>query len=285
MGSVRTAEGELVVLPELCGTSLWHGCRRDQGARREARGGAFEQTCCGGRHRQGLPCRELPRAGRRAKSSIRWFWQARKADPRALPRHASSCCACRVGDAGRQAGRSRDATRPHRAGIGRRAGGAGAGAACTGPCEQTFWRPRLARRRCSRSSRSALYAVEDPPNGRADFLPYAAAKLNQFWLVSGGRRAGQHTAAGIYGPEPVVSTPTLTAAAGEHAIRHRTSGAGGGNLDQPEPADRRPAGALVRPSRPARRQWLPKAPGGATASERWRVSPSGRTEIHSKARV
>ena len=32
-----------------------------------------------------------------------------------------------------------------------------------------------------------LYAVSDPPTGRADLHPYLAAKLGQFWLVSGGR--------------------------------------------------------------------------------------------------
>jgi predicted amidohydrolase len=67
-----------------------------------------------------------------------------------------------------------------------------------------------------------LYAVSDPPTGRAELHPYLAAKLGQFWLVSGGRRAGSATAAGIYGPEPVVSTPTLTAAAGADAVRLRT---------------------------------------------------------------
>lgn len=69
----------------------------------------------------------------------------------------------------------------------------------------------------------ALYSVPDPPTGRADFFPFAAAKQGQFWLVSGGRRAGDHTAAAIYGPEPVVSTPTLTATAGDPAIRYRTT--------------------------------------------------------------
>lgn len=67
-----------------------------------------------------------------------------------------------------------------------------------------------------------LYAINDPPTGRADFFPYASAKQNQLWLVSGGRRVGQATAAGIYGPEPIVETPTLTAAAGESVVRHRT---------------------------------------------------------------
>ncbi len=70
---------------------------------------------------------------------------------------------------------------------------------------------------------AALYAVADPPTGRADFFAYASAKQNQLWLVSGGRRTGDHTAAAIYGPEPVVSTPTLTAAAGADAVRYETT--------------------------------------------------------------
>ncbi|CAN2532754.1 Formamidase [Methylocapsa aurea] len=69
---------------------------------------------------------------------------------------------------------------------------------------------------------SALFSVPDPPTGRADFFPYASAKQNQLWLVSGGRRVGDATAAGIYGPEPVVSTPTLTAAPGAADVRHQT---------------------------------------------------------------
>jgi predicted amidohydrolase len=68
-----------------------------------------------------------------------------------------------------------------------------------------------------------LYVVSDPPSGRADLHPYLAAKLGQFWLVSGGRRQGAFTAAGIYGPEPVVATPTLTAAAGADAVRLSTT--------------------------------------------------------------
>ncbi|MFN9933563.1 MAG: carbon-nitrogen hydrolase, partial [Cyanobacteriota bacterium] len=68
-----------------------------------------------------------------------------------------------------------------------------------------------------------LYAVPDPPTGRADLHPYLAAKLGQFWLVSGGRRNGAGTAAGIFGPEPVVSTPTLTAAPGAEVVRLRTT--------------------------------------------------------------
>jgi predicted amidohydrolase len=69
----------------------------------------------------------------------------------------------------------------------------------------------------------ALYAVPDPPTGRADFFPYASAKQNQLWLVSGGRRVGDRTAAAIYGPEPIVETPTLTAAPGEPVVRYSTT--------------------------------------------------------------
>ncbi|MGQ3673363.1 nitrilase-related carbon-nitrogen hydrolase [Xanthobacter sp. TB0136] len=68
----------------------------------------------------------------------------------------------------------------------------------------------------------ALFAIPNPPTGRADFYPYAAAKQNQFWLVSGGRRSGDSTAAGIYGPEPVVSTPTLTAPADAANVSYKT---------------------------------------------------------------
>ena len=76
-----------------------------------------------------------------------------------------------------------------------------------------------------------LYAVSDPPTGRADLHPYLAAKLGQFWVVSGGRRNGDGrgaTAAGIFGPEPVVVTPTLTAAANEAAVRINTMVPAGG---------------------------------------------------------
>jgi hypothetical protein len=70
--------------------------------------------------------------------------------------------------------------------------------------------------------------VADPPTGRADFFPYASAKQNQLWLVSGGRRVGDQTAAAIYGPEPIVETPTLTALPGAAAVRHATTVPGPG---------------------------------------------------------
>jgi predicted amidohydrolase len=68
-----------------------------------------------------------------------------------------------------------------------------------------------------------LYAVPNPPTGRAELYPYLAAKLGQFWLVSGGRRMDDSTASGIYGPEPVVSTPTLTAEPGAEVVRQRST--------------------------------------------------------------
>jgi predicted amidohydrolase len=67
-----------------------------------------------------------------------------------------------------------------------------------------------------------LFAVPDPPTGRADYFPYAVAKQSQLWLVSGGRRVGGGTAAAIYGPEPVVETPTLTAGPDDKALHYKT---------------------------------------------------------------
>lgn len=58
---------------------------------------------------------------------------------------------------------------------------------------------------------SHLFSVNNPPTGRADFIPYAIATLNQLWVVCGGRHDRDFTSAAIYGPEPVVLTPTLTA--------------------------------------------------------------------------
>ena len=45
-----------------------------------------------------------------------------------------------------------------------------------------------------------LYAVSNPPTGRAPLYPYLAGKLGQFWVVSGGRQAGSSTTAGIFAP-------------------------------------------------------------------------------------
>ncbi|WP_272668259.1 nitrilase-related carbon-nitrogen hydrolase [Providencia sp. PROV085] len=66
---------------------------------------------------------------------------------------------------------------------------------------------------------SHLYSVDNPPTGRADFIPYAIATLNQLWVVCGGRSERDFTSAAIYGPEPVVLTPTLTAERGAADVR------------------------------------------------------------------
>ncbi|MEQ5256310.1 nitrilase-related carbon-nitrogen hydrolase [Providencia rettgeri] len=66
---------------------------------------------------------------------------------------------------------------------------------------------------------SHLFSVEEPPTGRVDFIPYAIATLNQLWVVCGGRNERDSTSAAIYGPEPVVLTPTLTAQRGAEDVR------------------------------------------------------------------
>ncbi|WP_343219831.1 carbon-nitrogen hydrolase family protein [Providencia huaxiensis] len=66
---------------------------------------------------------------------------------------------------------------------------------------------------------SYLFSVEEPPTGRADFIPYAIATLNQLWVVCGGRNERDSTPAAIYGPEPVVLTPTLIAQRGAEDVR------------------------------------------------------------------
>jgi predicted amidohydrolase len=112
----------------------------------------------------------------------------------------------------------------------------------------------------------ALYSVANPPTDRADFFPYAAAKLNQFWLVSGGRRSGDHTAAAIYGPDPVVSTPTLIASAGAPAVHYRTIlPAPGTWINQAQLIDGQQA------------QWFPPLvlQDGNACLERWRRQSAG----------
>ena len=96
-----------------------------------------------------------------------------------------------------------------------------------------------------------LYAVPDPPTGRADFFPYAAAQQDQVWIVSGGRRDGDHTAAAIYGPEPVVSDSDADRGRRRRRGSIRDGGSGAWDLDQPEPVDRRPAGPVVHPACPS----------------------------------
>lgn len=56
-----------------------------------------------------------------------------------------------------------------------------------------------------------LYSVANPPTNKADYYSYAAATLNQMWVVCGGRFDGEFTSAAIYGPEPIVLTETLLA--------------------------------------------------------------------------
>ncbi|EKT61363.1 nitrilase-related carbon-nitrogen hydrolase [Providencia sneebia] len=69
---------------------------------------------------------------------------------------------------------------------------------------------------------SHLYSVDNPPTDRADFIPYATATMHQLWVVCGGRSDKDFTSAGIYGPEPVVLTPTLTADRGAPEVRLQT---------------------------------------------------------------
>ncbi len=68
-----------------------------------------------------------------------------------------------------------------------------------------------------------LYSVENPPTGLAEFHPYATATLQQLWVVCGGREKGTFTSSGIYGPEPVMLTPTLLAKEGAESITHKTT--------------------------------------------------------------
>ncbi len=70
---------------------------------------------------------------------------------------------------------------------------------------------------------SNLYSVENPPTDHAEFYPYAVATLNQLWVVCGGLRQGDFTAAAIYGPEPVVLTPTLMAKEKDNHISYKTT--------------------------------------------------------------
>lgn len=68
-----------------------------------------------------------------------------------------------------------------------------------------------------------LYSVPTPPTNKVDYYPYAAATLNQYWVVSGGRCDEEFTAAGIYGPEPVVLNSTVLAGSGEEYATLETS--------------------------------------------------------------
>lgn len=67
----------------------------------------------------------------------------------------------------------------------------------------------------------ALYSTPEPPTGRANYYPYAAATLHQLWVVCGGREEGNFTSSAIYGPEPIILTPTLLAKSGEQVLHHQ----------------------------------------------------------------
>lgn len=69
---------------------------------------------------------------------------------------------------------------------------------------------------------AALYSTPNPPTGRANYYPYAAATLHQLWVVCGGREEGEFTASAIYGPEPIVLTPALLAKSGEDLLYCKT---------------------------------------------------------------
>lgn len=68
-----------------------------------------------------------------------------------------------------------------------------------------------------------LYSVPNPPTGKADYAPYAAATLNQLWVVCGGRENEGFTSSAIYGPEPIVLTPTLLANSGDKQVQLSTT--------------------------------------------------------------
>lgn len=65
---------------------------------------------------------------------------------------------------------------------------------------------------------SHLYSVNNPPTGKADFYPYVAACLNQLWIVCGGYKNENFSSAAIYGPEPIILTPTLVAELDEPSV-------------------------------------------------------------------
>ncbi len=68
-----------------------------------------------------------------------------------------------------------------------------------------------------------LYSVPNPPTGLAEFYPYSTATLQQLWVVCGGRRNGAFTSCGIYGPEPIILTPTLLAEPNASLVTNKTT--------------------------------------------------------------
>ena len=111
-----------------------------------------------------------------------------------------------------------------------------------------------------------LFAVPRPATGRADLFPYAAAQQNQFWIVSGGRRDHDDTAAAIYGPEPVVLTPTLCFTL-DQSFSMPAAFAGSTSIER---RSMRPCAFWITPSnetrgeKPARRKPLRYSPVGSS---------------------
>jgi predicted amidohydrolase len=60
--------------------------------------------------------------------------------------------------------------------------------------------------------------MNQPYPNKTLFAPYIAAENGMYWLVTGGWRDGDLTAAMIAGPDPVISTPPLIAAKGRKYV-------------------------------------------------------------------
>jgi hypothetical protein len=65
-----------------------------------------------------------------------------------------------------------------------------------------------------------LFNQPYPPD--TPFAPMAAAKLGQNWVVMSGWSEGQHVAAAVFGPEPVIATPPRTPPAGKMTSRRKS---------------------------------------------------------------
>jgi predicted amidohydrolase len=222
MATTQPAEGELMVLPEL--SALPSGLGHDEiKSRAEARGGAFEQAlAAASRAGKGYLVGSYPeRDGDRVfhtvvlagpRGSVLGRYRAIHLSARemawATPGDAPSVTDTPIGRIGLAT--AAELAVPELGGL---YGSLRADILAAPAGEPDSLKVEIA---------AALFAVANPPTGRADFFPYASAKQNQLWLVSGGRRVGDQTAAAIYGPEPVVETPTLTAMPGAAAIRYST---------------------------------------------------------------
>ncbi len=221
LAAARPAEGELLVLPELSALTSGLGAEEIK-ARAEARGGAFEQTLtAAARAGNGYLVGSYPE-----RDGERVFHTVVLATPtgvvgryRVTHPSAAEAAWASAGD-----GPAVIETPLGRVGL------AAAGELAVPELGGLYGalRADIVAAPAGRPSAlkvevdAKLFAVPDPPTGRADFFPYAVAKQNQYWLVSGGRRVGDQTAAAIYGPEPIVETPTLTAGAGDAAVRYKT---------------------------------------------------------------